>query len=301
MPKTTVSNRIIDARADRIDYHDRMYQPKLVSLPKRYPDLEFIAAHLDKYKTLVLDQGYEGACVGFGLAALINYLNWKKSLETDHPDEVVKVSPRMLHTMARFYDEWPGEDYLGTSCRGAMKGWYRHGVCSDEFWPYRRGRKVEFVRPKPGWQEDALKTPLGAYYRVSKDSITDVQSALYEVGAVYVSCKYHHGWDDVPYDAKDGPPVINLKPKSAGAHVFALVGYEQRGFILQNSWGKTWGYNGFAIITYDDWLKNSQDAWVAVLGAPVDIADSDLAIILSRFAGNCLSRNKPEKAADLLT
>lgn len=271
MSRINATNRLIDAKPDRVDHRDRMYQPRLVSLPRQYPAPDTLAEHLDNYK-LVLDQGYEGACVGFGLAAVINYLLYRNSLASDTPGEIEPVSARMLHTMARFYDEWPGEDYLGTSCRGAMKGWFRHGVCSDVLWPYRKTprHRASFIRPDPQWQQDALKNPLGAYFRVHRDSITDMQSALCEAGAVYVSAKYHHGWDDVAFGARQ-MPVIRHKRRSAGAHAFAIIGYTPQGFILQNSWGPKWGYKGFAIITYDDWLKNAEDAWVAVLGAPVEL------------------------------
>ena len=46
----------------------------------------------------------------------------------------------MLYEMAKRYDEWPGEDYDGSSARGAMKGWHKHGVCSDEHWRYKTRR-----------------------------------------------------------------------------------------------------------------------------------------------------------------
>ena len=49
-----------------------------------------------------------------------------------------EVSPRMLYNMARRYDEWPGENYSGSSARGAMKGWHKHGVCSRKHWVYDR-------------------------------------------------------------------------------------------------------------------------------------------------------------------
>lgn len=271
MSRLSASTRLIDAKPDRVDHRDRMYQPRLASLPPQYPAPEFVAEHLENYP-LVLDQGVEGACVGFGLAAVINYLLYRNSLDTENPGEVKPVSARMLHTMARFYDEWPGEDYQGTSCRGAIKGWFRHGVCSDAMWPYRKTprHRATFIRPDPNWQQDALATPLGAYFRVHRDSITDMQSALCEAGAIYVSAKYHRGWDEVPYGAKK-MPVLRLWGKSEGAHAFAIIGYTPKGFILQNSWGPKWGYKGFAIITYDDWLKNAEDAWVAMLGAPVEI------------------------------
>lgn len=41
----------------------------------------------------------------------------------------------MLYELARRYDEWPGEGYVGSSARGAMKAWERHGVCAHAEWP----------------------------------------------------------------------------------------------------------------------------------------------------------------------
>jgi len=266
MPTRTHNSRTFDARPDRIDLRDRVYQPKLVSLPASYPDFKTVGKHLPTYaKHFVLDQGAEGACTGFGLAAVINYLQWKNN-KFDIRDLNV-VSPRMLYHMARLYDEWAGEDYEGSSCRGAMKGWHRHGVCGDLFWPYRnRNGEVVFVSPQDNWEQDAASRPLGAYYRIDKRSINDLQSAICEVGAIYCSAKVHKGW----YLKKTRQlKKIKYDSKEVGGHAFALVGYMEDGFIVQNSWGEDWGYHGFAILGYEDWVRNGSDAWVAVMGAPM--------------------------------
>jgi hypothetical protein len=181
----------------------------------------------------------------------------------------------MLYRMARVYDEWPGEDYEGSSCRGAIKGWHRHGVCSDEHWPYRtKNGQIRYLKPKTGWEDDAAGRPLGAYYRINKDSILDMQAAIYEVGAIYVSAEVNEAWMDV-YSDKDAPIILSpTKPKDTGGHAFALVGYTRDGFIVQNSWGPAWGFHGFAVMTYADWVQWGTDAWVAVMGAPVNAAAS---------------------------
>ena len=276
MPQVTLKGKIFDARPDRIDLRDRKYQPRLRSLPPQFPDTSFIQEHFANYAeaNLILDQGEEGACTGFGLAAVINYLRWRQALENDK-EIPEKVSERMLYHLARHYDEWPGEDYEGSSCRGAMKGWHRHGVCLETTWPYRDAKKrVAFVEPKPGWDAQAAICPLGAYYRVNKDSITDMQSALYEVGALLASGDVHSGW--FPRSNKwplTGEKMAYIKLpqiiRNTGGHAFALVGYTKEGFIVQNSWGPSWGTQGFAILTYPDWVKHGKDAWVAVLGAPM--------------------------------
>jgi len=35
--------------------------------------------------------------------------------------------------------------------------------------------------------------------------------------------------------------------------LFPLVGYDEQGFWVHNSWGKNWERNGFARIAYADW------------------------------------------------
>jgi hypothetical protein len=72
MPATKIRDTILDARPDRIDYRDRRYQPPLVSLPEQHPDPALVQQLLPRYaELLILNQGHEGACTGFGLAAVI--------------------------------------------------------------------------------------------------------------------------------------------------------------------------------------------------------------------------------------
>ena len=270
--RTSKRTVTLDARPDRPDLRDRLYQPPLVSLPHQYPPPEWIETYLPRYSKagLILDQGEEGACTGFGLAAVINYLLFRQFVLGKTPSSPT-VSTRMIYHLARKYDEWPGEDYEGSSCRGAMKGWFHHGVCSDKLWPYRdKNGDAKFVPPDPKWNADAAQRPLGAYYRIMKDSITDLQAAINEVGAVYVSSDVHRGWDSIA-NTTSAIPTIPWKTGTApvGGHAFALVGYDASGFIVQNSWGEDWGFHGFARVTYDDWLTNGDDAWVAVMGAPI--------------------------------
>lgn len=266
MPTRTYKKRTFDVRPDRIDLRDRFYQPKLVSLPSRYPKQDQIEQFLPNYANcFVLDQGGEGACTGFGLAAVINYILWRNNNYQVQGLDV--VSPRMLYHMAQLYDEWEGEDYVGSSCRGAMKGWHRHGVCSEALWPYRNNNgQIAYVSPAKGWEKDAADRQLGAYYRIDKHSISDLQYAIYEVGSVYCSADVHEGWYLPNTERLE---IIPFHSTVVGGHAFALVGYTEDGFIVQNSWGPNWGYNGFAILRYDDWLHNGSDAWVAAMGAPM--------------------------------
>ncbi|MEP6686578.1 MAG: hypothetical protein ABJB22_07370 [Verrucomicrobiota bacterium] len=43
------------------------------------------------------------------------------------------------------------------------------------------------------------------------------------------------------------------------------------GFIIQNSWGESWGAGGFALLPYEDYLIHATDVWVAQLGVPLSM------------------------------
>ena len=265
MAKATL-DRKLDVRPDQLELKEREYQPPLVSLPDEYPSAAAQQDFMPLYGEMILDQG-KGACTGFGLACVINFLQWSRQfrprallgLKFRPPQLVAKVSPRMLYHLARFYDEWPGEDYEGSSCRGAMKGWHRHGVCSEELWPYSDEQGKGFVPPKDGWQLDAARRTLGAYYRINRQSVSDMQAAVYETGAIYVSAQVHAGWTCIQCQRH----AYDLVQHQPGGHAFAIVGYTPRGFIVQNSWGEDWGFHGFAILPYEDWVQNGMDAWAA--------------------------------------
>lgn len=252
------------AKPDALDFRDRPFTPNISIAPK--------LRIFPKTPLKVLHQGDTNACTGFGLSLVVEHL--LRSSRRRGVD--VAVSPFMLYSMARRYDEFPGstgDD--GSSLRGALKGWFKHGVCSYAMFPALDMPKAP-TSSKDDWWLDAVRRPLGAYYRIDPRSITDMHAALNEVGILYVSAGCHSGWDEggaVPA-LKSRPTsfaniwVIPVQGGSAAhpGHAFAIVGYNEKGFLIQNSWGADWGSYGYAILTYDDWLRNAMDCWVAQLG-----------------------------------
>jgi hypothetical protein len=184
----------------------------------------------------------------------------------------------MIYEMARRYDEWPGEAYSGSSARGAMKGWERHGVCTRQRWPDELHGPHNFTQERA---DEGTRTPGGAYYRVDFRQVRHVHAAINEVGIVYATLMVHAGWGSpgpTSVPVKDGSgakarnidlPVIERKGLADGGHAVAIVGYTHQGFVVQNSWGLKWGRNGFALLPYEDFMIHATDVWVAQLGVPV--------------------------------
>lgn len=282
VPNEHQRSRRLPVKADRVDLRDWVYRPSIRKAPP-----ETLFPH---DLATVSDQGNTSSCTGFALATTIEYLLDKAKRPVE------RISGHMLYSMARRYDEWAGnEDPVdehkkgkskkeidrqkdmeardsGSSLRGALKGWSRHGASKFNLWQ-------DFDMPKASnseddWWLDAVRRPLGAYYRMSLDVESDLHVALHEVGVLYASAYTHGGWQELladhpseaPTSVEQLPIIKCRKGDEDGGHAFALVGYTDKGFIVHNSWGPSWGRGGFAILTYSDWRQNAMDCWVAQLG-----------------------------------
>jgi hypothetical protein len=263
----SLSQQVCRVRPDPIDLRDTPYRPSVANAPR----LELFP----QWWTPVKDQAGSNACTGFALAAAIEIL-----LQRAERERAPQISSFMLYDMARRFDEVNGNDDvdLGSSVRGALKGWYRFGACAHALWP-NEGMPAATNDPASDWWLDAVKRPLGAYYRVDPRNLGHMQAALTEAQVLYASAAWHEGWEtgrgssangqvprsfadiwEIPYDEQQG--------SADTGHAFAIVGYNARGFLVQNSWGAQWGTSGYALLTYRDWLANSMDCWVAQLGVP---------------------------------
>ena len=89
-----LKGRKLDALQDIPDIRDRIYEPTLAPLP---------SAIRAPRGLKIYDQGKDGACTGFALAATVNLL-LKTNPGTAEADRVRCVSPEMLYVMARQHD-----------------------------------------------------------------------------------------------------------------------------------------------------------------------------------------------------
>jgi hypothetical protein len=262
--------------ADVPDKRDQIYQPSPRSLlPRRVPLIEkppwWSASR-------VRDQGRNSSCVGHALAAVIDHMR-AAALITDHASAVKGtldkpyVSARMLYNLARYHDEWVGEGYSGSSLRGVLKGFFYNGVSPEEdvervLKEYLSRRRSPLPQGEDHWLmtrelgAQARNVKLGAYYRI-RPRLPDMHAALNDANCMIVSAYIHDGWarptidDTIAFDAKH-----QKRAKRPQMHAFAVIGYDEEAFWVQNSWGASWGRGGVARWLYIDWAANVVDAWV---------------------------------------
>ncbi|MFI5227330.1 MAG: hypothetical protein ACHQ3P_11725, partial [Candidatus Limnocylindrales bacterium] len=248
MPKTHATSTIeaagrtftTNALPDTYDLRDLDYRPMLHVLP---PQLQ---AKPSGTAFLVLHQLGE-SCTGHAVAATIDTVLSRQADELGSP-QPPPVSPYMLYRLARRYDEFGGEADTGSSLRGAFKGWLRHGIATSAEWNARAKalRKsplnAQVDLDEPDFVASCRQRPLGAYYRVNPFRLDDMQSAVNELHAIAVSAAIHSGWSAPRWlKPPTGEPFAIIErdrsATPAGGHAFAIVGYDEHGFLVQNSWG----------------------------------------------------------------
>jgi hypothetical protein len=167
----------------------------------------------------ILDQGQEGACVGFGWAAEAFATPTAVRL-----DRVKAAVPRDDQAFAQFtyqtakkLDEYPGENYDGSSVLAGAKAMQQFGLLKEYRWAF---------------------------------SIQDVIDSIITKGPVVLGIN----WYDGMYEAPSGK--LNVSGPLAGGHCIAAVGFTVASerfdgastITLQNSWGPDWGAHGLAEI-----------------------------------------------------
>ncbi len=174
----------------------------------------------------ILDQGFEGACVGFGWTA--------EALATPVAVNLSKVKARVprqpqpfaqyVYKFAKTIDEWEGENYDGTSVLAGAKSMQTFSLLREYRWAF------------------------------SMDEMVD---GLISKGPVVLGIPWYEGM----YEAPNG--VLKVSGDNVGGHCILAVGYRVASskaggkdtVILQNSWGTSWGINGLAEIEVSELAK----------------------------------------------
>lgn len=265
MTDDDVSHIVPTLRPDPVDDRDLSFVP----VPDAAPPPQRVS--YERYQSYVCETWHQRGeeCTGFALAAIANYLIRS---QLDDPTEP-SVSRRMLYEMAQRYDD---ADYVeGSTMRGALKGWRKIGVASDDLWPYEPGDEDGRVHGTLTLARvlDARRRPLLRYRRIADGSIDAMQRALADGHVLYASANTHGGWYRLYLATVD--PVIVQEPhdKMAGDHAFVIAGYDEDGFWVHNSWGPEWGTEGYALLPYAQWEQYWSSVWV--VDAAAEPADDD--------------------------
>lgn len=205
----------------------------------------------------ILDQGNEGACVGFAGAAL---KNWYELTQKDYPKEGKGLSPRCIYNLARALEGRLDEE--GAYLRDALKGLKSFGTCTEAYWPYRPWVDSEVDPRERVPEEKAEPWRIKSYVRVM--TVDEALQALASGLPVYAGVPWCSNWIAVGPSGK--LPQGNMR--IVGGHAILFLGYDLKEgrLLFQNSWGRYWGAGGYGWMLIEDLrlLQSYSDFWTIV-------------------------------------
>lgn len=169
-----------------------------------------------------LDQGREGACTGFGLAHCIS--------STPRSTEMTNEMGHEFYIRARIDDEYPGENYEGSSVLGAMRAGQHYGYVR-EFWWATTLREMVVGLTNYGSFEAGLNWHTNQFYPDADGFITPDGNV--EGGHALEVRGQHLFWL---------PKGTRLDRR--GPDWWSFVDQTQSYFTMSQSWGRDHGLNG---------------------------------------------------------
>ena len=236
-------------RPDKPDMRDEHYSMAAFGpLPEK--------VDLRKYCSAVQDQGDLGSCTGNAIASALEFLENKAGAArfADYSRLFIYYNERSL--------EGTIMSDAGAEIRDGIKSVNKWGCCFESTWPYVISKFT--VKPSATAYTQAKTHLFTKYQRLTTlDQFKNCLAAGYPF--VFGFAVYESFESDAV--AKTGnAPMPQPREQMLGGHAVLAVGYDNSTsrFLVQNSWGTSWGQKGFFTLPYD-YLANrnlSDDFWV---------------------------------------
>jgi C1A family cysteine protease len=203
----------------------------------------------------IRDQGPLGSCTGFAATNAFWFDLLKQQLQSFEPSALfVYYNERVMqHTV---------QSDSGASIRESIKTLVQQGVCSTSDWPYNVNQFA--VQPSQQAYMDAQKNKATLYQRVPLN--LNVMRACIASGYGFAAgITVYSSFESAQVASTGIVPIPGTGESVLGGHAIFICGYDdtKQVFYAENSWGTSWGMQGFFSIPYG-YLANPQlasDFW----------------------------------------
>ena len=197
----------------------------------RIPVLKFgkldvpVAVDNRQYCTAIEDQGSKPWCAAYTAAAFAENVLWRKD------GKITQVEPDWIYAYAKKHDGEPNSD--GTTLDSVLSALLWKGV----------------------FPKDCRIRMVGSMWTGIDE--TDVKAAIHRFGCFLGGFNITEEWYDL---SRKGVENVTGRAgaKSLGGHAVLVVGYNQAGVWIENSWSTEWGKGGFGFIEWAAFRKQFQ-------------------------------------------
>lgn len=203
----------------------------------------------------IYDQLDIGSCVGNSICEGFRY-------EYAQVKGDFKFNPSRLFAYynARKIDGWENED-SGAYIRSGFKAINKWGISSEELWPYITSKVTEL--PPNTAYVDGLNQLVVKYATVQKNE-TVIKQTIYSGAGVVIGFDVYSSFWGSWSDTTGIMPIPKSGERYDGGHAVLVIGWDdsKKCFLIQNSWGTSWGQGGYFWMPYS-YLTSSHadDFW----------------------------------------
>jgi hypothetical protein len=175
------------------------------------------------------NQMVDGPCSAYSAAAIKQWHEYKNyKLKKD-------LSRRFVYVMRKNFPD------KGMFARDTMDILLKYGIPLDRTfkWKFKKRKDITELVFK-----EASNHKILAYARIY--SIDGLKKALFKNGPCYITFPVYN--NEMYFWKKN-----KTTDRFLGGHACVVVGYNENGFIIRNSWGFNWGDKGHTIFPYSDW------------------------------------------------
>ncbi|CAF1292991.1 unnamed protein product [Adineta ricciae] len=237
------------------DYYDE--KPNEVNLPIQlyFVPMQRLASSVDlrMWLTPIKHQADGNTCCANAFATICEYMIRRM---TNRPYTMSSTNLSRLfiyyNGQRQFQHGYHMKD-IGVDQRSVALGIRKYGICEEEYWPY----DLSLLNIKPSST---------AYHRAKKHAVTllcvpitieAIETCLHHQILVPIDIIMDEETDRI---IESNYGYLNMQELSSNKyadknklHTMVIVGYDRtyRHFIVQNSYGKHWGYHGYFYLPYD--------------------------------------------------
>lgn len=184
----------------------------------------------------IKNQGAVGSCVAHALSSIIEYYNYKQ------------LHSRTRMSVGYIYGNRINSEHKedGMVIRDALDAVLKYGDVENALFPYNSEvpRVIElFESEKDRLFEKGYPYRISQYCQVTTENA--VKAALMAGNPVLIGMMWYEDMEVI-----NGILTTDYKNETGG-HAMVICGWDENGWKVHNSWGESWGDDGYAIVPYE--------------------------------------------------